>query len=56
VLAQFFDRVASTHGDFADAFSVALHTTIGLVVAALLLGVVDLVRRQRADRGPTAHH
>jgi EmrB/QacA subfamily drug resistance transporter len=56
VLAQFFDRVASTHGDFADAFSVALHTTIGLVVAALVLGVVDLVRRQRADRGQAAHH
>jgi EmrB/QacA subfamily drug resistance transporter len=55
VLAQFFDKVASTHGDFADAFSVALHTTIGLVVAALVLGVVDFVRRQRADRAPTHH-
>jgi EmrB/QacA subfamily drug resistance transporter len=55
VLAQFFDKVASTHGDFAKAFSVALHTTIGLVVAALVLGVVDLVRRQRADRASTHH-
>jgi EmrB/QacA subfamily drug resistance transporter len=52
VLAQFFDRVASTHGDFADAFSVALHTTIGLVVVALVLGIVDLVRRQRTDSAP----
>ncbi len=52
VLAQFFDKVASTRGDFAEAFSVALHTTIGLVVAALVLGVVDLVRRERADPAP----
>ena len=52
VLAQFFDKVASTRGDFAEAFSVALHTTIGLVVAALVLGVVDLVRRERADPTP----
>ncbi len=55
VLAQFFDRVASTHGDFAEAFSVSLHTTIGLVLAALVLGVVDLVRRRRADAAPEAH-
>lgn len=49
VLAQFFDRVAATRGDFADALSVALHTTIGLVVVALALGVVDLARRERID-------
>ncbi|MBV9830812.1 MAG: MFS transporter [Marmoricola sp.] len=55
VLAQFFDRIATTHGDFGEAFSTALHTTIGLVVAALLLGVVDLVRRRQTDDGtPTA--
>jgi hypothetical protein len=47
VLAQFFDRLASSHGDFADAFSAALHTTIGLVVVALVLAVVDQVRRVR---------
>jgi EmrB/QacA subfamily drug resistance transporter len=47
VLAQFFDRLASSHGDFAGAFSVALHTTIGLVLVALVLAVVDQVRRQR---------
>jgi EmrB/QacA subfamily drug resistance transporter len=47
VLAQFFDRVAATHGDFADAFSVALHTTIGLVAVALVLAVVDQLRRRR---------
>ena len=56
VLAQFFDKVASTHGDFGEAFSVALHTTIGLVVAALVLGLVDLLRRRQADeRAPAAH-
>ena len=51
VLAQFFERVASTHGDFAEALSVALHTTIGLVVVALLLGLIDLARRRRLDHG-----
>ena len=47
VLARFFDRVAATHGDYADAFSVALHTTVALVAVALLLGLVDLGRRAR---------
>jgi MFS family permease len=52
VLAQFFDRISATRGDFADAFSVALHTTIGLIVVALVLAVADQVRRSRtgADR------
>ena len=50
VLAQFFDRLAGTRGDYAEAFSSALHTTIGLVVLALLLGIADLVRR-RTDFG-----
>jgi hypothetical protein len=48
VLAQFFDRLASSHGDFGQAFSVALHTTIGLVLVALVLAVVDQVRRTRS--------
>ncbi len=46
VLAQFFDRLAASGGDAAEAFSVALHTTIGLIVAALVLGVADLERRR----------
>jgi Na+/melibiose symporter-like transporter len=46
VLAQYFDRLASSGGDAAEAFLVALHTTIGLIVAALVLGVADLVRRR----------
>jgi EmrB/QacA subfamily drug resistance transporter len=49
VLAQFFDRLAATRGDFAEAFSIALHTTIGLIVVALVLGVGDQVRRRGAD-------
>jgi EmrB/QacA subfamily drug resistance transporter len=50
VLAQFFDRLSSTRGDYAEAFSLGLRTTIGLVVAALLIGVVDLARRSTTDR------
>ena len=46
VLAQFFDGLVSSRGDSAEAFSVALHTTIGLIVAALLLGLADLRRRR----------
>jgi EmrB/QacA subfamily drug resistance transporter len=49
VLAQFFDRLASTQGDAAEAFSIALRTTTALIVAALVIGVVDLVRRQRVS-------
>ncbi|MGC4111118.1 MAG: MFS transporter [Nocardioides sp.] len=47
VLAQFFDSLSSTRGDFAEAFSDALHTTIALLVVALVLAVIDEVRRQR---------
>jgi EmrB/QacA subfamily drug resistance transporter len=54
VLARFFDTLASSHGDSTEAFSVALRTTTGLIVAALVLGVVDLVRRARQpDHGPS---
>jgi len=49
VLAQFFSRLA-VDGDYAESMSLALRTTIGFVVGALLLGVADLVtsRRRRA--------
>lgn len=53
VLALFFERVRSTRGDFADALSYSLHVTIGFVLVALVLGLVDLVRRAR-DEHPTA--
>lgn len=46
VLAQFFDRVSATRGDFAEALSASLHTTIALIGVALVLGVVDLGRRK----------
>lgn len=49
VLAQFFSELAGTHGDFARALSVSLRTTIGLVVAALLLGLLDLLTRRGHD-------
>lgn len=48
VLALFFERVASSGGDFADALSYSLHVTIAFVLAALVLGLVDLRRRARA--------
>ena len=54
VLAQFFGALAATDGDYAEALSSSLRTTIGLVVVALLLGVVDLVRRARAPSEPVA--
>lgn len=47
VLAQFFERVASTRGDFAEALSVSLRTTIGFIVVALVLGLIDLVLREK---------
>jgi EmrB/QacA subfamily drug resistance transporter len=50
VLAQFFDRLTSTKGDFADAFSVALHTVLGLVAVALVLAVVDQIRRRGSQQ------
>ena len=49
VLAQFFDRLATTRGDYAEALSSSLHTTIGLIVVALVLGVLDLARRRTRD-------
>ncbi|MFY0406565.1 MFS transporter [Solicola sp. PLA-1-18] len=54
VLAQFFDRLATSKGDFAEALSHSLRTTIALIVVALALGVLDLVRRQAkpADDAP----
>lgn len=51
VLAQFFARIASTGGDYAEALSAALQITIALVVAALALAVWDLARR-RLRSGP----
>ncbi|WP_262849925.1 MFS transporter [Mumia quercus] len=46
VLAQFFSRLA-VDGDYAEAMSLALRTTIAFVVGALLLGVADLATSRR---------
>ncbi|KAA1418438.1 MFS transporter [Mumia zhuanghuii] len=49
VLAQFFSRL-SVDGDYAEAMSLALRTTIGFVVGALLLGLADLLTDGRRPR------
>lgn len=56
VLAQFFQEVADTGGDFATAFSMSLRVTVAFIVVALLLGVADLVtgRKPRAENDPAA--
>jgi EmrB/QacA subfamily drug resistance transporter len=50
VLALFFERVASTDGDFAAALSYSLHVTIAFVLAALGMGLADLLRRARSTK------
>ena len=52
VLAQFF-ATAETTGDVPEAFSTSLRFTLGFVVAALLVGVADLVSQRR--RGSAGH-
>jgi EmrB/QacA subfamily drug resistance transporter len=42
VLAQFFAALASSHGDFTEALSIGLRTTLAFVLAALALGLLDL--------------
>ena len=56
VLAQFFSTLTASRGDYAEAFSVGLRTTLGFVLAALLLGLLDLGAGRRAARrgGPSA--
>lgn len=49
VLAQFFDALASSQGDYAEAFSTSLRTVVGLVAVALVFAVVDLLRRVRSS-------
>jgi hypothetical protein len=54
VLAQFFAALARSGGDYGEALSVSLRTTVGLVVMALVVAVIDLVRRRTsAERPPT---
>ena len=48
MLAQFFSTLATSRGDFGAALSVGLRTTLGFVLAALLLGLLDLRFTRRA--------
>jgi EmrB/QacA subfamily drug resistance transporter len=50
VLAQFFSRVAATRGNYAEAVSLSLRTTLVFIAVALLFGLADLVRRTRAEQ------
>ncbi len=56
VLAQFFDRLASTRGDYAEALSVSLRTTIALVAVAWIFALADLARRSNRDHKPAPRH
>jgi nitrate reductase gamma subunit len=57
VLAQFFDRIAASHGqDYAVALSMGLRTVLGFVGVALLFGLVDLVRRRAVQQRPEPRH
>jgi EmrB/QacA subfamily drug resistance transporter len=47
--ALFFARLAGTGGDWGAAFRVALWVTVGFVLIALVVAVVDVVGGRRAD-------
>ncbi|CAN5859567.1 MFS transporter [soil metagenome] len=49
VLAQYFAALAASGGDPGAALTTGLRTTLAFVLAALVLGVVDLAYRRRAD-------
>jgi hypothetical protein len=55
VLAQFFSRVAATHGSYAEAVSLSLRTTLVFIVVALLFGLADLIRRTRVEQPEPRH-
>lgn len=50
VLAQFFGRLASSRGDYAQAVSVSLRTVLVLILIALAFALVDLIRRTTGPR------
>ncbi|SDU80015.1 drug resistance transporter, EmrB/QacA subfamily [Microlunatus sagamiharensis] len=56
ILAQFFSTLGSTRGDYAEALSVSLRTTIAAVVVALLFALADLLRRNRKEHHPEPQH
>ena len=49
VLAQFFDQLAADGDNYPAALSASLRTTIGFILVALLFGIADLIRRNRAS-------
>jgi hypothetical protein len=56
ILAQFFATLGTSRGDYGQALSVALRTTIGFIVVALLFAIADLVRRSGRTRHPEPQH
>ncbi len=56
ILAQFFAALGATKGDYAEALSVSLRTTIAAVVVALLFAVADLLRRKSHEHHPEPQH
>ena len=50
--AVFFGHLATSRGDWNAAISLGLRVTVGLVAAALLLGITDVVRTMRSTRAP----
>ena len=55
VLAQFFASLAGSGGDYVEALSVSLRTTVGLVAVALVFAIIDLVRRRTAGERPRTY-
>ena len=49
----FYARLASTRGDFADAVQHGLIVAFGFVVAALVLGLVDIGVNRRINARPS---
>ncbi len=56
ILAQFFATLGTARGDYGEALSVALRTTIGFILVALVFAVADLVRRSGRTRHPEPQH
>ena len=52
VLAQFFATLARSGGDYAEALSVSLRTTVGLVAVALVFAVIDLAAAAKVHGSP----
>jgi hypothetical protein len=56
ILAQFFAALGSTKGDYGEALSMALRTTIVFIAIALVFAIADLLRRTGHDRHPEPQH